>query len=156
MVIMGSGMGGLVCADILGKQGYKVCVLEKNKQIGGSLQTYVRDKIIFDSGVHYIGGLGKGQNLYQIFKYLGIIDKLKLQQMDVNAFDKILIENDEKQYVYAQGYENFIQHLLVDFPGEELAIRSYCDKIREVCDKFPLYNLRSGGDFNEKTSLVSG
>lgn len=154
VVIIGSGMGGLVCADILGKQGHKVCVLEKNKQIGGSLQTYVRDKIIFDSGVHYIGGLGKGQNLYQIFKYLGIIDKLKLQQMDVNAFDKILIENDEKQYVYAQGYENFIQHLLVDFPGEEIAIRSYCDKIREVCDKFPLYNLRSGGDFNEKTSIL--
>ena len=44
IVIIGSGMGGLVCADILGREGYKVCVLEKNKQIGGCLQTYVRDK----------------------------------------------------------------------------------------------------------------
>ena len=43
IVIIGSGMGGLVCADILGREGYKVCVLEKNKQIGGCLQTYVRD-----------------------------------------------------------------------------------------------------------------
>ena len=154
IVIIGSGMGGLVCADILGREGYKVCVLEKNKQIGGSLQTYVRDRVIFDSGVHYIGGLGKGQNLYQVFKYLGLIDKLKLQKMDEDVFDKILIENDEKEYVFAQGYENFIQHLLKDFPNEEKGLRLYCDKIKEVCSKFPLYNLRTGGNVNEKTSVL--
>jgi all-trans-retinol 13,14-reductase len=154
IVIIGSGMGGLVCADLLGREGYKVCVLEKNRQIGGSLQTYVRDRVIFDSGVHYLGGLGKGQNLYQVFKYLGIIDKLKLQKMEEDVFDKIIIENDEKEYVYAQGYENFIRHLLKDFPAEEKALRYYCDKIREVCSKFPLYNLRSGGDFNEKNEIL--
>src|SRR6185436_6997894 len=103
IVIIGSGMGGLVCANLLGMEGYKVCVLEKNKQIGGCLQTYVRDRVIFDAGVHYLGGLSKGQNLYQIFKYLGLMDKLKLQQMDEEAFDIIIIDNDEKEYVYAQG-----------------------------------------------------
>ncbi len=154
IVIIGSGMGGLVCADILSKEGYKVCVLEKNRQIGGSLQTYVRDKVIFDSGVHYLGGLAKGQNLYQLFKYLGILDKLKLQKMDENVFDKIITENDDKEYVFAQGYENFISHLLKDFPAEEKGLRLYCDKIKEVCSKFPLYNLRSGGDINEKTSVL--
>lgn len=154
IVIIGSGMGGLVCADILGREGYKVCVLEKNKQIGGCLQTYVRDKVIFDSGVHYLGGLGEGQNLYQVFKYLGLMDKLKLQKMDEDVFDKIIIENDDKEYVFAQGYENFIQHLLKDFPNEEKALRLYCDKIKEVCSKFPLYNLRSGGDINEKTPVL--
>lgn len=154
VVIIGSGMGGLVCADILCKEGYKVCVLEKNKQIGGCLQTYVRDKVIFDSGVHYLGGLGKGQNLYQLFKYLGIMDKLKLQKMDEDVFDKIIIENDDKEYVYAQGYENFIQHLLKDFPAEEKGIRLFCEKIKYVCSKFPLYNLRSGGDINEKTTVL--
>jgi all-trans-retinol 13,14-reductase len=154
IVIIGSGMGGLVCADILSREGYKVCVLEKNKQAGGSLQTYVRDKVIFDSGVHYLGGLGEGQNLYQVFKYLGLIGRLKLLKMDEDVFDKIIIENDPKEYVYAQGYENFIQHLLKDFPNEEKALRTYCDKIKEVCSKFPLYNLRSGGDVNEKTSVL--
>ena len=154
IVIIGSGMGGLICADILGREGYRICVLEKNKQIGGCLQTYVRDKVIFDSGVHYLGGLGKGQNLYQVFKYLGIIDKLKLQKMDEDVFDKILIEKDNKEYVFAQGYENFIQHLLKDFPDEEKTLRLYCDKIKEVCSKFPLYNLRTGGNVNEKTAVL--
>jgi all-trans-retinol 13,14-reductase len=154
IVIIGSGMGGLVCADILSKEGYNVCILEKNKQIGGCLQTYVRDKVIFDSGVHYLGGLGEGQNLYQVFKYLGILDKLKLQKLDEDVFDKIIIENDETEYAFAQGYENFIQHLLIQFPAEEKGLRMYCDKIKEVCSKFPLYNLRTGGDINEKTSVL--
>jgi all-trans-retinol 13,14-reductase len=154
IVIIGSGMGGLVCADILGREGYSICVLEKNKQIGGCLQTYVRDKVIFDSGVHYLGGLGKGQNLYQVFKYMGIIDKLKLQKMEEDGFDKIIIENDKKEYVFAQGYENFIQHLLKDFPAEEKALRLFCEKIKEVCSKFPLYNLRTGGDMNEKNTVL--
>jgi all-trans-retinol 13,14-reductase len=154
IVIIGSGMGGLVCADILGREGYKVCILEKNKQIGGSLQTYVREKVIFDSGVHYLGGLLKGQNLYQIFQYLGIMDKLKLQRQDIDVFDRILIEGDDKEYDFAQGYENFIDKLLINFPDEEQAIRIYCDKIKEICGKFPLYNLRASDNFNEKSDVL--
>lgn len=154
IVIIGSGMGGLVCGDILSREGYSVCILEKNKQIGGCLQTYVRDRVIFDSGVHYLGGLDKGQNLYQLFQYLGIMDKLKLKKMNVDAFDKIIMDNDDKEYVFAQGYENFIQKLLVNFPQEEKALRLYCDKIKEVCDKFPLYNLRTGGGFAAKVEVM--
>src|ERR1700743_401508 len=125
VLIIGSGVGGLVCAGILALEGRKVCILEKNQQIGGSLQTYVRDKVIFDSGVHYLGGLSKGQNLYQIFQYLGIMDKLKLQQQDLDVFDRILIEGDDNVYDFAQGYENFIAKLLVHFPDEEQALRTY-------------------------------
>ena len=154
ILIIGSGMGGLVCAGILGLEGHKVCVLEKNKQIGGSLQTYVRDKVIFDSGVHYLGGLSKGQNLYQIFQYLGIMEKLKLQQQDVDVFDRILFEGDDKEYDFAQGYENFIAKLLEHFPDEEDAIRTYCNRIKEICSKFPLYNLRSTNDFKEKADIL--
>jgi all-trans-retinol 13,14-reductase len=146
-------MGGLICGDVLSREGYKVCVLEKNRQIGGCLQTFARDKVVFDSGVHYLGGLSKGQNLYQVFKYLGLMDKLKLQQLDADVFDKVIIDNDDKEYVFAQGYENFISKLLVDFPEEEKALRLYCDTIKHVCSKFPLYNLRSG-DYSEKESVL--
>lgn len=153
VVIIGSGLGGLACGTILAKEGYKVCILEKNNQIGGTLQTFVRDRIIFDSGVHYVGGLDQGQNLHTLFRYLGIMDKLKLRKMDEDVFDAIVFEGDPKVYKYAQGYENFIQTLLKDFPDEEVAIRKYCDGIKEVCSKFPLYNLRSG-DYFEKVGVL--
>ena len=154
VIIIGSGMGGLICGDVLSREGYQVCILEKNKQIGGCLQTYARDKVVFDSGVHYLGGLAEGQNLYQVFKYLGLMDKLKLQRMDMDAFDKILIDDEDKEYDFAQGYENFIKRLLVDFPDEEPALRAYCDKIQFVCSRFPLYNLRTGGEYSEKESVL--
>lgn len=156
IVILGSGLGGLVCGAILAKEGYKVCILEKNRQIGGNLQTFSRDKVIFDSGVHYIGGLGKGQNLYQIFQYLGIMDQLNLQQLDQNAFDVVMFHGDEREYKMAQGYENFIETLSRDFPEEREAITRYCDTMREVCAKFPLYNLRNGSYFEKMEAVEIG
>ncbi|MCD6010492.1 MAG: All-trans-retinol 13,14-reductase [Flavipsychrobacter sp.] len=153
VVIIGSGLGGLVCGAILGMHGYNVCIFEKNRQIGGCLQTYSRDKTIIDTGVHYIGGLGEGQTLNQIFKYLGIMDKLKLKQLDEEGFDHIIFGDDNKEYKLAQGYERFIVQLVEHFPDEEQAIRNYCNKIKEVCSKFPLYNLRMG-DYKEKEDVL--
>src|SRR5260221_10492744 len=144
VVIIGSGLGGLACGTLLAKEGYEVCVLERNKQVGGNLQTFARDRVIFDSGVHYVGSLEKGQTLYQLFKYLGIMEKLKLQKMDEDIVDGIMFRDDPKVYRYAQGYDRFTKNLVTDFPEEEEAIRRYCDEIKNVCSKFPLYNLRSG------------
>jgi all-trans-retinol 13,14-reductase len=152
VVIIGSGMGGLVCGNLLAMEGMRVCIIEKNRQIGGCLQTFVRERVIFDSGVHYLGGLDKGQNLYQIFKYLGLMDKLKLQKLD-EVFDKIIIEGDPVEYDFAQGYENFIKHLLIHFPEEENALRAYCEKIQDICSRFPLYNLRIGS-YDEKATVL--
>ncbi|MBQ4821352.1 NAD(P)/FAD-dependent oxidoreductase [Aquimarina sp. MMG016] len=144
VVIVGSGLGGLVSANILAKEGKKVCVLEKNNQFGGNLQTFVRDKSIFDTGIHYIGGLEKGQNLHQYFSYLDIMDDLKLQRMDIDAYDVITFDNDEIEYPHAQGYDNFVKQLVQYFPEEEEGIREYIKKVRDTCYKFPLYNLEPG------------
>lgn len=93
VVVIGSGMGGLVSALILAKHDYQVTVLEKNHQIGGSLQVFSRDKSIFDTGVHYVGGLDKGENLARIFEYLGIYQDLKMHRLNEDSFDIIRLEN---------------------------------------------------------------
>jgi all-trans-retinol 13,14-reductase len=142
VVIIGSGLGGLESAYILSREGYKVLVLEKNRQLGGSLQIFVRDKAIFDTGIHYIGGLDEGQNLNQSFRYFGIMDKLQLHKMDMNAFDIITFDNDPVEYRHAQGYDNFVEQLSMQFPKERENLKTYAEKIREVCDYFPLYQLK--------------
>ena len=144
VVIIGSGLGGLVCANILAKENLRVCILEKNQQFGGNLQTFSRDKVIFDTGVHYIGGLDKDQNLYKYFKYLEIIDELNLRKLDEDGFDIISFDNDEKEYKHAQGYKNFSNTLLQDFPNEKKAINEYCKILKKYCAKFPLYNVEEG------------
>ena len=153
VLIIGTGMGGLVCANILMREGYRVCMIEKNKQLGGCLQVYVRDKVIFDSGVHYLGGLGKGQNLYQIFKWLGLLDKIKLERMDP-AFDRIWIGSDQKEYRIMQGYESFEEEMIREFPAEAEAVRKYAHAVRETCDQFPLYRLQVEGDGAKKLEAM--
>ena len=150
IVIVGSGLGGLVSAIILAKEGYSVCVLEKNNQYGGNLQTFVRDRTIFDTGIHYIGGLDEGQNLYKYFKYLGIMDHLNLKKLDENGFDIISFDDDENEYPHAQGYENFAHQLVRFFPEEKAHIEEYCKRIKTICESFPLYNLEWEGKYDNE------
>lgn len=150
VVIVGSGLGGLVSSIILAKEGYSVCVLEKNNQYGGNLQTFVRDKTIFDTGIHYIGGLGEGQNLFKYFNYLGIMEHLNLKKMDDNGFDIISFEDDQNEYPHAQGYANFTSQLEHFFPEEKTGIEEYCKRIKTICESFPLYNLEWEGKYNNE------
>ena len=142
-VIIGSGLGGLECGYILAKEGFSVCILEKNRQFGGNLQIFSRDKAIFDTGVHYIGGLDEGQNLNQYFKYFNIFDKLKLRRMDENGFDRVSFIGDSNEYPHAMGYQNFIERLLPYFPKEKEALQTYVNKLDEVRQAYPLYNVES-------------
>lgn len=139
-VIIGSGLGGLTCAYILASEGHRVVVLEKNHQIGGTLQVFSRDKAILDTGVHYIGGLDPGENMYRLFDFFGILDQLKMQRLEADGFDIIRFD-DGSTYKMAQGYDAYIRQLVHYFPEEEAAIVTYCDKMREICSNFPLYNL---------------
>jgi all-trans-retinol 13,14-reductase len=139
VVIVGSGLGGLLCGNILSKEGYNVCVIEKNRQIGGCLQTFKRDNVIFNTGLNYTEGLEDGQILNQYFKYFGLIDKLKLKRMDVEGFDIVTYKG--KEYKHAQGHENFINTLLQSFPDEKPGLEKYISKLKEISNYFPLFNL---------------
>ena len=141
VAIVGAGLGGLVCGNILSGAGMNVVVLEKNNQLGGSLQVFSRDKRIFDTGVHYIGALDDGQILDQYFKFLKIRDKLDLIRMDDRGFDRVHFGNEDQMYSYAQGLEQFAEGLKEQFPSDTKAIDQYCQAMREMCARFPLYNL---------------
>lgn len=151
-IIVGAGLGGLLSAVILAKEGKKVCVIERDKQIGGCLQTFSFEKKVFDSCVHYIGGLGEGHTLNRIFSYAGIMNKLDLKTYDKNAFDKIAFGDEQVEYPLAQGEENFIEQLLPYFPVEEKSLKEYINTIKSIGDHFPLYRLRMG-DASEKAAV---
>ena len=140
VVVIGSGLGGLISGLILSKEGMKVCVLEQHNKIGGNLQTFTRDGCIFDTGMHYIGSMEEGQYLHKYFKYLGIADKLNLRQLDAEGFDTITFDGDDTAYQMAQGYDNFISHLSQYFPEEKQGLEYYVNEIRAVVNDFPLYD----------------
>lgn len=141
-VIIGSGIAGLICAAYLSKKGKSVIVLEKNQQIGGCLQVFSRDKKILDTGVHYIGGLGKDQSLYQLFQFLGIIEDLEFSLMDEECFDRIIIKSTGSQVDLAQGWDRFEKKMMEQFPAERDGLHLFCIKIKEMIAKFGPYHLK--------------
>jgi all-trans-retinol 13,14-reductase len=139
IIIIGSGLGGLLCANILSKEGYNVCLIEKNSKLGGSLQTFGRKACLFDTGLHYTESLEKGQVLHQYFSYFGLTDKVRFKKLNEDGFD--IIDFPDGQYKLAMGQENYKETLLSHFPGERDGLSRYLRKIKEICSSIPLYNL---------------
>ena len=52
VIVIGAGLGGLECGYILAKNGFDVTVLEQDGQTGGCLQTFVRGRALFDTGLN--------------------------------------------------------------------------------------------------------
>lgn len=141
VIIIGSGLGGLLTGSILSKEGYDVTVLEKNRQIGGCLQVFARKGCIFNTGLNYTEGLADGQILYKYFKYTGVFDKLNLSRMDMGGFERITYKDEE--YKFAQGHELFIENLVEKFPKERQALTKYVEDLDQISKQFPLYNLNA-------------
>lgn len=127
VIIIGSGFGGLACAHMLARAGLGVLVLESHWQPGGCLQSYQRKGHTFDTGLHYIGGLGEGQQLHDVFKRLGLLS-LPWHQLDAEGFDYITI--DGRTFRFAEGFDRFAEVLASEFPKEREALRRYVDMLQ--------------------------
>lgn len=142
VVIIGSGLGGLACGATLSKEGYNVCVLEKNLLPGGCFQSFRRNGRILDTGIHYIGSMDEGEVLRQYFTYFGIMDRLRMRRMDENAFDKIWYQG--KEYPYAMGHARFAETLAEYFPKEKEALRHYTSLLHKTGETIDIDQLKKG------------
>lgn len=142
IVIIGGGLGGLVCGAVLSKEGYHVCVVEKNPLPGGCFQSFRRFGKTLDTGIHYIGSMDEGQIMNQYFTYFGIRDSLKMMRMDPDAFD--IIRYDGREYPYAMGHAHFADTLSHYFPSEKDAIRHYVRLLEETGRTISVEELKKG------------
>ena len=147
--IIGSGLGGLLTAYLLSKEGLKVIVLEKHRKFGGCLQTFKRDRYRFDTGMHYIGSMAPGQLLFNYWKYFGLSDNLDLLQMNPDGFD--IISFYDHELPMAQGFNNFIDQLLPHFPDAAPTLSIYLQKLNEIAKSHPLYNLEIPSKTNQES-----
>ena len=75
VIIVGGGIGGLICGCLLAREGLKILILERNHQIGGYCTSFKRASVRFDAGAHIIGSCGKGGILNRILKLIDINHK---------------------------------------------------------------------------------
>jgi all-trans-retinol 13,14-reductase len=143
IIIVGSGLGGLVCGYILAKNGYKVAILEKNAQLGGCLQTFTRKGVKFGTGMHYVGSMGEGEIMHRFFKYLNMLNNVQISPMNKDCYEVIAIGGE--RYKYAAGMENFVKELSRQFPDNEQDIKLYAEKITDIARSSPIHNLSQLG-----------
>lgn len=128
VIIIGSGLGGLVCGAILARAGLKVGILEQAAHPGGCMQSYRREGWLYDTGLHYVGGLDRGEPLHAVFRYLGLL-ALPWRRMDTD-FDHVVIGH--RTYCLAGGYDRFVEMLAAEFPHQREALARYAKRLRHI------------------------
>jgi len=137
-IIIGSGVSGLTAGIILAKEGENVLVLEQHHTPGGLMQNYKRKGNIFPTGVHRLGSLKRNQPLWYYFNYLGLLDRLKLIQMDTDSFEQYIFP--DQTYDIPEGHDAYHRQLIHYFPEEKPVIDRYMADLRHVTTVISLYN----------------
>lgn len=146
VIVIGSGLSGLSIAYILAKNGFKVAVLEKNAQFGGCLQSFKREGVTFETGMHYVGSIEEGQILHKYFNYLSILDDIELSSLNKSCYD--IIDFRGERYSYANGHENFVETLSQKFPYNVNDIKEYVKAIHNVTENSPYYSFKNFDTLN--------
>ena len=130
VIVIGSGIGGLVTATQLAAKGAKVLVLERYLIPGGSAGYFQRQGYRFDVGASMIFGLGK----------MGTTNLLTRALDAVNISQYTIIDPVQIHYHLPNGldlkvdriYETFLQNLIAYFPDEERGIRRFYGEFQQV------------------------
>lgn len=118
-IILGAGIGGLICGAFLAKKGQKVLIIEQHSIPGGYCTSFKRKGFIFDAAVHHIGACGKWGIVGRSFKELGIdINFLKLDPMDSINFPSFSIDIPAE-------FDDYVSLLKQSFPPESENISSF-------------------------------
>ena len=130
VVVIGSGIGGLVTATQLAAKGAKVLVLERYIIPGGSGGFFERSGYRFDVGASMIFGFGDKGTTNLLTRALDAVDmKLETFADPVQIHYHLPDGLDLKVH---RDYEKFLQELIAIFPHEEKGIRAFYGKCWEV------------------------
>ena len=87
VITIGSGLGALMAAAKLAKEGLRCLVLEQHYVAGGYAHHFPRKKkgalYLFDVALHQTGRLKAGQEMYEWFRDVGVIDKIEVVDNDI-------------------------------------------------------------------------
>lgn len=113
VVVIGAGIGGLVCANYLAKAGLSVVLLEKHYVVGGYCSSFRRQKFYFDAGAHYLGSCRPAGQIGRLLSEHGL--KSRVELIRCNPSDIIAMRDREIQV----------------FSERERTIESFCDAYPE-------------------------
>ncbi|MFZ1305964.1 MAG: NAD(P)/FAD-dependent oxidoreductase, partial [Ferruginibacter sp.] len=97
---------------------------------GGWCHSFYIDGHRYSPGVHYIGGMDKGESTCNLYEGLGIANELVFFRMNKNAYEHCWI-GDERIDMPA-GIDNLVHSLSERFPKEKKGIKKYLKLVKTV------------------------
>jgi all-trans-retinol 13,14-reductase len=131
-IVIGSGLGGLTAAVLLGAHGGKrVLVLERHYEAGGFTHTFRRPGFEWDVGLHYIGQVQDArQSVRRAFDHV-TGGEVRWQAMP-QVYDRAIIAG--QSFDFTAGLDRFREDLKSWFPSETRALDRYLKAVR-ACNR---------------------
>ena len=123
VIIVGGGIAGLTATNYLSKTNLKVCLIEKEKTLGGNITSFSYHGHILDGGIRSIESSGV---LKPMLKDLNLDLKLVKSPVTLGIKGDVITLNDRKDM---PQYENL---LIKHFPDNEKEIKRISKKIHRI------------------------
>jgi prolycopene isomerase len=142
VIVIGSGLGGLVTASQLAAKGARVLVLERYLIPGGSGGSFRRQGYTFDVGASMIFGFGSHGHTNLLTRALADVGEHCVTIPDPTQLEYHLPGG--LNVVVDRDYQSFVNHLTALFPHEAQGIGAFYDTCWQVfrcLDAMPLLSL---------------
>jgi phytoene dehydrogenase-like protein len=127
-IIIGSGIGGLFCANILARGGMKVLLVERHYMLGGFCSTFRRKGFIFDAATHFYPLLGNPTTMTgKLVKDLEIpTEWIKMDPVDQFHMPGL------PPFAVPSDFAPYVQRLKEWFPDEAANVDAYFLDLRQA------------------------
>jgi phytoene dehydrogenase-like protein len=127
-VVIGAGVGGLVCANLLARAGLKVLLVEQHSMAGGYCSTFRRKGYTFDAATHFYPLLGNPATITgSLLAALGITTEwVKMDPVDCFHFP------DGSRFPVPAGFDDYISRLKEEFPEEAGSLDEFFALVRKA------------------------
>jgi phytoene dehydrogenase-like protein len=127
-IVIGAGIGGLLCACLLARAGLQVLLVEQHYMVGGYCSTFRRKGFTFDAATHFYPLLGNPATLTgRVLVELGV-DTVWMKMDPVDQFHL----PDSSRFAVPADFDTYIARLKQQFPDEAHAIDAFFDLVRRV------------------------
>jgi phytoene dehydrogenase-like protein len=128
VVIIGSGIGGLIAANLLAREGARVLLVEQHYMAGGYCSTFRRAGYTFDAATHFYPLLGNAETLTgRLLVQLGVeTGWVKMDPVDTFHFP------DGSRFTVPADLAAYLAKLHAEFPHESAAIEAFFAEVRET------------------------
>ena len=132
VAIVGAGLGGLMTALRLAREGKQVAVFDGHYVAGGCATMFSRGpnkaRYAFDVGLHYVGDCGEDGLVTELLNDVDL--NIEWHPLDPDGFDTIVLP--DMRFQIPVGRDRYRDRLVEAFPSERKGIDRYVRLLEEV------------------------